>query len=147
MKTEQAIILTPKKVAANRKKVWGLCCFFACLFVFFFKYEEKHGGKEGVEAGENERQDEVLGLSKNVKCEGKTRETQSFQEKNLIFESHRKRHKKAVNKHDEKKIYFPPSGKLKSKAGEEHDISVVTNYSASQYPVKTNSFSDHSSIP
>lgn len=57
MKTEQAIILTPKKVAANRKKVWGLCWFFACLFVFFFKYEEIYGGKEGVEAGENERQD------------------------------------------------------------------------------------------
>lgn len=56
--------------------------FYWLVCLFFFKYEGKHGAKEGAEAGENGRGEEVLGLSKNVKHEGRSRETQSFQEKN-----------------------------------------------------------------
>lgn len=71
MKKEIAIIFTLKNVAANRKK-------FYALFFFFFKYKGKHGEKGKAETGEKERE---AGLSKNVKCEGRSGETGSFEEK------------------------------------------------------------------
>lgn len=73
-KKEIAIIFTLKKVAANRKKFCGL--------FYFFKYKGKHGEKEKAETGEKERE---AGLSKNVKCEGRSGETGSFEEKTKIL--------------------------------------------------------------
>lgn len=137
-----AIIFTLKKVAANRKEVCGL------WLIFFLQIQRKTWRKgESWSRRKGKKMGESAWAVKICEKWGKERGKWEFSRKKLTFEPHHKWHRKAVNKSDEKKYIFLLWGQnLKSKAGEEDGISVVTNYRASQSPVKTNSFCDHFSI-